>query len=488
MAFCGFARGAAMYDSTPIENMFLTEYLPAAPESFVKVYLYTRMLALHPELDAALGDVAKALRLDEDAVLDAMAYWEQQGLARKIADQPAEYELLSALGSSVSDMDHDYYQFRDFHADLQAMFPDKPLHGKEFEAAKDWIGILHFSQDAVLLAVKHEISQSRVKPEDKSPNPASLFKRLDKKMAAWAERGLITAAALERELRFSETVRATARQVNDSFSLRRLPTENELMTVRRWLEEWGYTPEGVLEICAMEKSPSNPNIRWLNAVLESRLTESPEAHGELNDILKELRGPGDLPSPTEKARYAHFRQQGFEAGTIRLAAVQCHRKRKTRFEDLEWMLEEWQKLGLFTRDVAEKYVSDMGRRRARMREILTLCGLERGVRIDDLALLEAWEAKLPDAVIDYAAACARGMHKPTLYMDRLIAGWAAEGIQTVEAARASHEARAAAAKPAGRAAQQNPALDYQQRSYTDADDEGLFVNLKEYLDEEGDGA
>ena len=32
MAFCSFSKDSAMFDSTPIENMFLLEYLPTAPE------------------------------------------------------------------------------------------------------------------------------------------------------------------------------------------------------------------------------------------------------------------------------------------------------------------------------------------------------------------------------------------------------------------------------------------------------------------------
>ena len=44
MPFCSFDRESAMYDVTPIENMFLLEYLPMAPEDYLRVYLYARML------------------------------------------------------------------------------------------------------------------------------------------------------------------------------------------------------------------------------------------------------------------------------------------------------------------------------------------------------------------------------------------------------------------------------------------------------------
>lgn len=484
MAFCGFAKGAAMYDSTPIENLFLTEYLPAAPELCLKVYLYARMLALHPELDAELSDMAKALRADEDAVLDAMAYWEQQGLARRIADRPPQFELTSLQGGGVSAMDRSYYEYRDFNDDLQSVFGANLLHPSEFSRAVDWINILRFEQDAVLLAVRHEAGQSR----SKSPKPSAVFKRLDRKMQEWADRGLRTAAALEREFQFTRDVQDTASALIKRFGLRRAPTEDELIAVRRWLEEWNYTPDQILAACAETTKAQNPSVAYLDSILKNRLSEDSVLYPELADILRELRGPGEPPTPDELARYAGFRGQGFEFETVKLAAVQCHRKGRTRFENLEWMLEEWQKLGLFGRDAAEEYVRSMNRQRARMRELMARCGLERAPRMDDLQRLERWQAGLPDEVIDFAADCAKGMQKPVSYMDKLLTDWAANGIDTLDAARARHEAHAAA-KPAGGAAKPgNPALDYQQREYTAEEDEGLFVNLEEYLNKEGDGA
>lgn len=488
MAFCGFAKGAAMYDSTPIENMFLTEFLPAAPEQFLKVYLYARMLALHPELDAALADLASALRMDEDAVLDAMAYWEQQGLARRLSDRPPAYELLPVQGGA-SGMDRAYYEYRDFNADLQALFPENLLHPAEFSRAVDWINVMGFSQDAVLLAVRHEIGQSR----SKSPRPGPLFKRLDRKMLAWADRGAKTRAALERELSYSDAVRDTAARVVSRLGMKRPPSDDELAAVRRWLEEWRFTPEAVLDACAETTKARTPTVAYLDAVLKSRHSGDADLREELVAALKELDGGAAQPTPDELAKYARFRQLGFEADTVRLAAVQCHRKRKTRFEDLEWMLEEWQKLGLYTRQAAEAYVRDMGLRRERMRAVMKRCGLERATRMDDLDYLEAWRAKLPDAVIDYAADCARGMHRPLLYMDRLIAEWAGEGVRTVEDARIRHEAHVAAAKATGGGkasggGKANPALDYAQRDYSAQDEDSFFIDLEKEYGDGGDGA
>lgn len=484
MAFCGFAKGAAMYDSTPIENMFLVEHLPTAPAQFLKVYLYARMLCLYPELGGGLADAAAMLRMDEDAVLDAMNYWEQQGLARRLTDQPPTYELLpvNAGAAGAATMDRAYYEYRDFNADLQAFFPDQMLHPAEFSSAVDWINLLGFSQDAVLLAVKHEVEHSR----SKSPRPAALFRRLDKKMADWSQRGIRTPEALERELAFSGEIRGTAAAVLKRLGIRRAATEDELGTVRRWVEEWHYAEAEVLEACAETTRARTPTVAYLDAILRNR-RGGEDHHGELSTALRELNGQAEPPTPDERRKYAEMLAQGFEPETVRLAAVQCHRKRKNRFEDLEWMLAEWQKLGLFTRDAAEAYVSRMDGKRTRMREVMRLCGLERGPRMDDLKALDEWQAAHGDDVIDYAATLAQGMQNPVRYMDRLLKAWAEEGVASVEAARARHEARHAD-RARGGAAPANPALNYQQRDYSKMDEDSFFIDLEKEFGDGGDGA
>ena len=144
MPFCSFAQSAAMFDVTPVENLFLLEYLPTAPDGFLRVYLYARMLSLHPELGGGLEEMAAALNMTADAVYNAMTYWERQGLVCRMTDQPPTYQLLSMRSERASDpMDADYYAYRDFNARLQALLGGGNLIGpKQYGLAYDWLTIL----------------------------------------------------------------------------------------------------------------------------------------------------------------------------------------------------------------------------------------------------------------------------------------------------------------------------------------------------------
>ncbi len=185
MPFLSFADNSAMYDATPLDNMFIIENLPTAPENFLKVYIYARMLCLHPEIGNG-EELERALGIDEATVENAMNYWERQGLVRRVADQPPEYVFLPVRGGQVNEMERDYYKFRDFDASLQALFPgDKMVHGAQYALANDWVETLHFTQEAALELVRGTIQRSR----SKSPTPSSIFKTADRTAAKLADAG-----------------------------------------------------------------------------------------------------------------------------------------------------------------------------------------------------------------------------------------------------------------------------------------------------------
>ena len=105
--------------------------------------------------------------------------------------------------------------------------------------------------------------------------------------------------------------------------------------------------------------------------------------------------------------------------------------------------------------------------------------------MSDLSLYEGWQPAHDEAVIEYAAQCARGMQVPMKYMDKLLNDWQAAGVKTVDEARARHEAarvgRAAASAPASGNTTTNIALNYEQREYRDEDfGDDFFIDLDKY--------
>lgn len=481
MSFCGFARGTALFDVTPIENMFLMEYLPTAPEEFLRVYLYARMLCLHPELGGDLKDMAKALHMEEETVYNAFAYWEHQGLVVRLSDNPPTYEiqrLRNGQANLISPMDRDYYEYREFNANLQAKFGGaKMLDSKEYRKANDWLNVYGFHQDAALRMVDYIISQH--------PNKtvATIFKYAQKQALEWADQGIKTLEDVERVISEGKAVNDITREVLKCFGLRRNPSQAEKDCVKRWMGEWNFTRDDILESLDKTTKARNPSFDYLDKILYSRFIGEGNRHDELVQVLRQLGAFNSVPTPDEQKTYMAWLNQGFDFKTVELAAIQCNRAKKTRFDELEWMLGKWAELNLYSFEKAEAYVRDLEQRTSEARRVLSKCGLERRPGKNDLALYENWKRSFAPDVIDYAAECARGTQLPMKYMDKLLAGWKKDGVESVEAARTQHEAmrqnRSASVQGNGNV---NPALNYEQRTYTNEDfGDDFFIDLeKEY--------
>ena len=487
MSFCAFSNGAGMFDVTPIENIFLLEYLPMAPENYLRVYLYARMLCLHPEMGSDMADMAKALRMDEDALYNAFTYWEQQGLVRRLTDRPPTYEMLplhSGEVRTISTMDRDYYEYRAFNTALQDLFGvNDLLQPREYAMANDWLNVLGFEQPAVLRMLEYEISRGR------SKKAHAVFKRLDKLAVQWADRGIKTLDDVEKAISMDEDVYNTAQAVIKRFGMRRRPTEDETECVRRWMREWKFTQEDILAACAETTKASQPSFGYLDAVLRSRGSGENQLRDGLMTVLRELGLPASQPTPDQQKSYATLLSRGFEPATIELAAVQCKRKNKNRFEEVEWMLSKWAEKGLYSPDAALAYVQDMQRKAEDVRRLLEKCGLDRRPLNSDLEMYENWQSSCAPELIDYAAQCARGMQLPMRYMDKLLAEWRKSNITTLEEAR-SHYAAAKTGRGGAPVNQSvNPALNYEQRTYTNEDyGDDFFVDLDKGNENGGDHA
>ena len=68
MALCTFSENYLMLGVTPVENLFIQEFLPRASGDYVRVYLYGLMQCYHPSEDMTLERTAHILDLPPETV------------------------------------------------------------------------------------------------------------------------------------------------------------------------------------------------------------------------------------------------------------------------------------------------------------------------------------------------------------------------------------------------------------------------------------
>lgn len=480
MPFASFPDNFAMYDVTPVENLFLLEYLPHAPGDFVRVYLYGLMRCRHPAKDDGLEEMAGALGMTREQVLSAFRYWERQGLVTGLSDNPPTFQYLDVRSTllAAAREESDAYAYGDFNRRLQAMFAE-PLESRHYAQAMEWAEDLGLTADVVLILVKSQTELLTLKNGGKPRSLAYAFKALSQEAMRWAEKGVRTVEAAEIEAQKSLPPYRAARLVLDELNLRRNPTAAEIALSRKWLETWNLTDTDIRWALTQTTKSANPSFAYLDGILARRhagaATPAREDSREaVKKVLFELGAGSRLPTDEITAAYESFLVRGFAPETVLRAAQGLNKKNRHAFRDLEEVLEKWLSLGLTTPEAASAYVQKRGELRALTLSVFEKAGISKNPAEADLDQTEKWLLQASPEMILLAAEQSAGLKLPQRSMQKRLSEWAAAGIATPEAAKTFKRPGAGGS---GSAPAANPALGYAQRSYSPDFFDDFFVDL-----------
>ncbi len=473
MAFCSFADGNAMFGTTPIENMFILEFMPAAPGDFVRVYIYGLMLCSRPELNEDIDSMARALRMEKESVLSAYRYWEREGLVTRVSDNPQSFEYVPPSRARIAEEPDDgVYKYKNFYKELQLALPNVFLEGHELNIVNEWLDVLKLNEDVVLEMARAEVKRR----SGKLPTARTLFRYLDDTAKAWANADIKSVDEAREYLRKSGAAAGCANAVIKQFGQSRPATKDEIDLAEKWIDEWKLTKEDILQSCAETVKSSNPSFAYLDKILMSRLDggESEKARDDVKKLINHL-GVSAKPTPAQIEAYSAFRDMGFDFGAVEQAAIWCGENNRRTFEDICRKLEQWKSVGVTTLAQIEeerrlqKYYSDI------VSQVFDKCGIDRKIVKGDLQQVKIWTALMELETVLFAAECARGAESPMKYIDKLIKAWSTKGARTPDAAKQEYEKFRS--QPSA-AAQQASKSDFAQREIKNEDFEnGFFVDL-----------
>ncbi|MBR5145164.1 MAG: hypothetical protein IKV34_00680, partial [Clostridia bacterium] len=80
MGFCNFSQELVNVGYTTVDNLFITNYLPEAPNKYVDIYLFGLYLCSKGGQDNNLDTMVRVLGIDKEDILTAYTYWQELGL------------------------------------------------------------------------------------------------------------------------------------------------------------------------------------------------------------------------------------------------------------------------------------------------------------------------------------------------------------------------------------------------------------------------
>lgn len=212
-------RGRDLFGTTVVDNRFISELVPDAPENAVRVYLYGLMLA--GGAVSSPVSISDALKLSDAQVAEAFRYWEKCGIVRIIDGSLLSIEYLN-LSASLPDkrpVDNENAHYSKLVQRLQAVLGTRNMSGAELQKIYDWVEIFGFEDDAALLIVQHCIEKKGARVHINYMD--SVAKRL-------VSEGRTTADSVAESFSMENDLASGAAAILKRWRNSRLPTEDEL--------------------------------------------------------------------------------------------------------------------------------------------------------------------------------------------------------------------------------------------------------------------
>lgn len=496
MALCSFSETYHMFDVTPVENLFIQEFMLKAPGDFVKVYLYGLKQCYHADLsENSIESFSRALCLEKKVVENAFHYWERQGIIQvdKDEDQRLSIKYLNIkdiLYNGNQGSHNSLYHYKDFNQNLQAIFGKRLLTPQEYLKVYDWIEILLLPAEVVLMMVQFYISKkgSRVS-----------INYLDKVAESWAKDGINTLQKAEEYIQQYESCYQETVAVLKYLGIHRSPSRAELDLYKKWQDLWGFPLNGILEACKETTKIQSPNMAYLDKILENLyklglssqqdikqyLSSRDDINDKIKEVLFHLGYKDTAPTPEHQALYLKWiNNWAMDHEVVILACKQCVRKKqRSTFNQLDQLLTKWKERGFTKSEDIKNYLKHKKILLDEIRAVLDRAGDNREVTAADQKVFTKWteEWNLPYELILLAAEYSTMAENKLPFINKILSNWHKSGITSVKDAIADHQRHIQSLQGTGKAVSPRKQVDFnqfEQHTYTDEDLEHLFEDIE----------
>lgn len=422
----------------PLDNLFITEYMPSAPEEYVKVYILGYSYAISSPADFSLATLCSTLNISESDARNAFKYWETQGLALIVEDEPLLVEYLP-VHSSAPVRKFSKTKYEDFNNQLHAMLPARQFLPNEYNEYYSVIEDCHLEPEAMLAIIAYCI---RLKGD--SVNYRYII-AVAKRMA---EKNLLTFARVEEELSQYDAYSAETTKIMKALGSRKTPDHEDRNLFLKWTKDFGFKVGTIIDVAKTVKGSSFARLdRLLTKYYENHLftIEEITAYIQNRDKLYELTRNVNRIIGVYYEQLDHeietyvlkWLNMGFDDDALKKVAEYCFLHNVKTLEGMNEKITAFYDAGAITVESIDESIQTSERIDNAIREILSTAGTSRTVTARDRDSYKTWTNtwKMSKELILYASELAKGAINPVAYINSLLASWFNQKIDTIEKAK-----------------------------------------------------
>ena len=232
MAFCKFSTEYNDKLELSLSRIFVTDYLPYAPDSCTKVYLYGLNLCLD-EQDAAnsLESFSQSLGMSKEDIKSSFLYWQDQGLVTVLNFDPIEVRYLNIVPKKFSAKMFKKEKYADFNRAMQEVIDGRMITPTEYREYYVLMDSLHLEESALVMIAKY---CTNAKGNDIGYNYILTVAK------NWAYQGVHTAKDVENKLSEMEVLTSQVKEVLAALKSKKEPSIDDRDLFNKWTKEYGY--------------------------------------------------------------------------------------------------------------------------------------------------------------------------------------------------------------------------------------------------------
>ena len=424
----------ALFQKILLDNLFIIEYMPYAPEGYVKVYLYGLSLACSGSAENSASIMARRLNMDENEICEAYYYWQEQGLVNILSTDPVSVEYLPVKREKpIKKFSKEKY--KSFNDQLHAMLPDRMILPNEYNEYYSIMENLHIDVDAMLAIIAYCV---RYKGKDIGyPYVLAVARNL-------AHEGYTSYEGVTQKLEAFDMNSGEIATVMKAMGSRRTADINDRRLYEKWTKNLGFLPETIVKTAKLIKKGG---MEKLDALLTNMYEKHAMSYSEIESYIAERDSLFAIAKEITRRLGVYYenldyfietyiikwKSFGFDAHTLEEISAYCFKHSIRTAEGMDGVIERYFKMGITSLSAINEYLTTLQSLDEKIKDVLEKSGAKRNVTDWDRNYFRTWTQSwnMPFDVILYAAEKAMGKGGIS-YLNALLSHYNSKNAHTLD--------------------------------------------------------
>lgn len=444
MSFCKFSPSYVSDNKIVIDNIFINEFLPSAPDLCVKAYLMGLSKCNNADDEEnTLRYFAEKLKVCEEDIISLFKYWEDKGLVQVLSTDPIEVRYLPIHSTRGQVRKYQVDKYTDFNIQVQELFGKRLVMPNEFAEMYNLIENHHIEQKALLEIFKYCVD---MKGFNISPNYCLIVAR------DWERDGVKTIEQVQDKIAELGVIDDKMSLILSAIGTKRKVQIEDKELLNKWLTAFGFDINVIIYVVKSIKNKKrhidvNVLDEHLTKYFEMKLMSVQEIENYENEkenlyfiaiaVNKELGIFYEDLTKEIDSYIVPWVNMGFDLETLKLVADNCFKSSIRTLEGFNSIINKLFKLGIVNTQAYIQYMNDNLAIDEKIKEVLIALNLSRNVNNMDRNFYNTWVNDWGFAidVILYACELSKDKSNAMNYLNKILSNWNSQGVKTLEKAK-----------------------------------------------------